>query len=737
MKRMAAILVCLCLCMGIYASCAENAHEDTGYTGIISAMDVEMKDLLELAEIEHTDHIGGMEYHVGTLCGQKVVITKPGIGKTYAAAGTATMLNTYPISSVIFTGLAGGIRNDTKVLDVVIATELVQHDYGFKTESGFDWAPDLKGIDDSEEPLGYSFCDEELVKLAYKAAVDQVGEEHAFKGLVASGDLFVSSEAYVDWLDKYFGAIACEMEGASVAAVCERYKVPFVVIRCLSDKADGKAHESINNMNEIAAAQSAGIVTAILEAQGGNKKRNKDEKTGESGEPTNDDGEKPVGSYTTTLFDNTRVHSVEIRIANEDWMDLLANPVDKTRYHAGVVIDGEELNDVSVATKGNHSLLFPVIEGSDRFSFKIRFGQFAKGQTYRGLDVLNLNNLYCDNTKMKDAISYELFCRSGIQAPLASFVWLTVNGEDRGLYLAVEETKKAFLQRAFEGNGVIYNPEEDSIGTLEQARAAWENGLPVLTNVHGADLVYRGENRSEYADILENAETDASLRDDRRVIRAVRSLSAGDRIESFFDTDEIIRYFAVHNFLLNYDSYTGYRLRNYLLYEKMGKIAIYPWDYNLAFGTFVPDGGSETLVNAADLVNTGIDTPLRNTAEEKLPLWGMVRNHPEYLEKYHEAMDTLVKDQLLSGEAKREIDRIHDIILPYVQKDTTAFCSFEEFEDACLTLKQFCDLRAESVRRQLAGELATDSGQQDESAMADVTGLDLTKLGAFTIRKGE
>ena len=247
------MIVCLLSChIGL-------AEESPQYIGIISAMQNEIDLLLSEAEINHIDTFGGVDFNVGTLCGKPVVIAKAGIGKILSAAGTAAMLNRYPISAVLFTGIAGGVGDDTKVLDVVVATVLVQHDYGQITNDGFEWS---EGSDGEE---GYYPCDEGLVNLAYDAAVDVVGVDHVFQGIIASGDQFIASEAYVKQLQGNHNALACEMEGASIALVCERYDVPFVVIRTMSDKADGQAHETYENMADIAAENSCKIVLEMLE----------------------------------------------------------------------------------------------------------------------------------------------------------------------------------------------------------------------------------------------------------------------------------------------------------------------------------------------------------------------------------------------------------------------------------------------------------------------------------------
>ncbi len=220
--------------------------------------------LLKEAEIDRVDTIGGVDFHVGTLHWQPVVIMRSGIGKVMAASAATATLNNYPISKVIFTGIAGGVGDETQVLDQVIATRLVQHDYGTITNDGFVWSSGVTG-EEMGEKVFYT-CDPDLVDLTFEAAVQVVGEDHVLKGTVATGDQFVASEEYVRRLQQDFDAIACEMEGASIAAVCTQYGMPFVVIRAMSDKADGNAHESVDNMGDLAADNSSRIVIQMMDA---------------------------------------------------------------------------------------------------------------------------------------------------------------------------------------------------------------------------------------------------------------------------------------------------------------------------------------------------------------------------------------------------------------------------------------------------------------------------------------
>ena len=236
-----------------------SQSEEKGRVGIISAMENEISLLMKNTEVERIDHIGPWDFYVGTLCGRDVVIVKAGVGKVRSASGAATMLNSYDISEVYFTGIAGGAGEETQLLDVVIATDLVQHDYGLISDEGFVWLPRSGGL------LGYYYCDPELVSLAHDCAEQIVGEEHVFEGTIATGDQFVASDSYIEELRKNFNALACEMEGASVAAVCTDYEIPFVVIRTMSDKADGDAVQSELTWGDDAADHSSKIIMRMLE----------------------------------------------------------------------------------------------------------------------------------------------------------------------------------------------------------------------------------------------------------------------------------------------------------------------------------------------------------------------------------------------------------------------------------------------------------------------------------------
>ena len=241
-------------------------------------------------------------------------------------------------------------------------------------------------------------------------------------------------------------------------------------------------------------------------------------------------------------------------------------------------------------------------------------------------------------------------------------------------------------------------------------------------------------------------------------MEALKALSEGTALEEHLNTDEIIRYFAVHNFVLNYDSYTGNMLHNYYLYEKNGKLEMLPWDYNLAFGAFggggpggqggpgefgrpredgnfAPSGSPgdmgrpEGASDATALINTGIDSPLSGATEEKRPMWAWIAADETYLTQYHQVLDRLLKDYFENGSFEAELDSMIALLRPYVEKDPTAFYTVEEFDKAVETLRQVCQLRAQSIRAQLDGTLAARTTEQDASSRVDASGVTISDMG--------
>ena len=442
---------------------------------------------------------------------------------------------------------------------------------------------------------------------------------------------------------------------------------------------------------------------------------------------------------------------------------------------------------------------------SDRYSFKIEFDQYDSTKSYYGLDKLCLNNVIQDNTYMKDFLVYQMMAEFGVDAPLCSYVYITVNGEDWGLYLAVEGVEDSFLQRNYGSDyGELYKPDSMSMGggrgngrefdmedidfsrfempenvefgkreekentdvnpmtppdmgnmpqgempqmpegmELPQGEmpqmpgnngdAANKGGMGMMGGMGSDDvkLQYIDDAPSSYSNIFDNAKTDISDADAQRLIASLKALSEGENVESVVDIEEVIRYFVVHNFVVNGDSYTGSMIHNYYLYEEDGRFSMIPWDYNLAFGTFQSN-------NANSAVNDPLDSPVSGGMEDR-PMIRWIFENEEYTEAYHTYFAEFIAEFFDTGKLTELIDSTAELIAPYVEKDPTKFCTYEEFETGVATIREFCLLRAESVSGQLDGTIpSTSEGQSaNSSALIDTTGITLSDMGTMNMGHGD
>lgn len=559
-----------------------------------------------------------------------------------------------------------------------------------------------------------------------------------------------------------------------------------------------------------------------------------------------------VMGYEKTLFDTFKVHTINIIM--DDWDEFTDNCKSEEYYNCTVVIDNEAYKNVAIRGKGNTSLSQVT---NDRYSYKIEFDHYDSTNTYYGLDKLCLNNIIQDNTYMKDYLTYQMMNEMGVAAPLCSYVYITVNGEDWGLYLAVEGVEESFLQRNYgKDYGELYKPDSMSMGggrgngekfdmdefmndsesdnseTNDQTQNNNQNNFLQMPNgnqggqmqnggqggfgggqrpggnqggfgggqmpgamtpptgdgaedfdgqmpegmtppdgfempegmtppdgfelpdgmklpedmqgnmpgnmggggmMNGSDdvlLKYIDDNAESYSNIFESAKTNITEADKTRLIKALKKLSNGEDLDSTVDIDAVIRYFVVHNFVVNFDSYTGSMIHNYYLYENDGQMQMIPWDYNLAFGGFQSMGG------ATSLVNYPIDSPVSGGNASDRPMIAWIFNNEEYTELYHKYFSEFITSYFDSGYFAEMIDSVNAMISPYVEKDPTKFCTYEEFEKGIATLKEFCLLRAESISGQLEGTIGATSDTQKSETLIDTGDLQINDMGSMSNTMG-
>ncbi len=240
-------------------------------------------------------------------------------------------------------------------------------------------------------------------------------------------------------------------------------------------------------------------------------------------------------------------------------------------------------------------------------------------------------------------------------------------------------------------------------------------------------LQYTDDNPDSYSNIFSNAKTDITEADKNRLIGALKALDEGNT--SAVDTDAVIRYLVVHNFMCNGDSYTGSMVHNYYLHEDDGVLSMIPWDYNLSLGSFSMGQGSD----GTSIVNSPIDSPVSGGDIGDRPMVAWIFEEEEYLQQYHDTYADFIAQISESGWLAQKIDDTIALLSPYVENDPTAFCSFEEFQKGVQTLREFCLLRCDSISGQLNGSIPSTAEAQNEGSesLIDASHLILSDMGGM------
>lgn len=431
-------------------------------------------------------------------------------------------------------------------------------------------------------------------------------------------------------------------------------------------------------------------------------------------------------TYAEHIFQDDTVNEINIEIDEADWQDMLENPLEEEYHKANVTINGETVGNVAIRTKGNTSLTSVANSDSDRYSFKLDFDYYDNNGNYYGLKKLCLNNNYSDNSSMREYISYKIMGELGLDVPECAYSHITVNGEEWGLYLAVEPVDEVFLAEHFaDATGDLYKPE--GVGGI------------------GADLVYNGDDISAYTGL--NLKTNLNSSDGKEILALMQALEDGEGLEEVLDAEKALKYIAANVALANFDSYLGNTTHNFYLYEENGRFTIIPWDMNLAFGGF---GGGEVDIyeptkqgmggfgggdkrkdkqdndavpNAAESTEAQADANNQPQPPDNADMQGMpsmdsgekplvttLLENETYRSMYEGYLKEIAEKYFTQEYMTELVTKIHDLIAPYVQNDPTAFCTYEEFEQACSTdptdqysLAYYAVNMAESIENQLSG----------------------------------
>ena len=345
-----------------------------------------------------------------------------------------------------------------------------------------------------------------------------------------------------------------------------------------------------------AALCAAALTLCACKSEGG------DEVT--TGADTQDNGPGLAGIGVKTgayggLFDD--ILEIEITVGEAELSTVIDHADAGVYVEADVTADGQTIDGAGLKARGNTSYVAEA--GNERYSFKLKFNKFTKGQKLNGLDELNLNNMSYDPSYVREYLMYLLF--AGKSAPLATFAKLTVNGQYYGLYLAVEGIDDSFLKRAFGDNdGSLYEADKGS------------------ALVDGDTTTFS----------LENGEDGRMA----NITRLYEAISSGEGIEDILDVDSVLRYAAIVGIACGQESYLGPKAENYYLYETSeGVLSMIPWDLKMSFGTDRTLRKTEYQIEA-EQIRTDVNAPYFGVEAADRPLVGKLLENSAYKAKYLE-----------------------------------------------------------------------------------------------------
>lgn len=225
--------------------------------GIIVAMEEELEAVLDIMDNIEEKEIYGLTFKTGQIEKNKIIVVKCGVGKVNAARVTQILIDTFNVKCVINVGAAGALNPFLNIGDIVIGEKLIQHDFditAFDHDKGY-----ITGVGD------YIYSDSELIEKFENAANNLKGKDYKIKkGIIATGDIFCTDIEMKNKIFSKFDADCVEMEGAAIAQVCYLDKIPFIVIRSISDSPNGNNEIDFDKFVELASKRCANILREFL-----------------------------------------------------------------------------------------------------------------------------------------------------------------------------------------------------------------------------------------------------------------------------------------------------------------------------------------------------------------------------------------------------------------------------------------------------------------------------------------
>ena len=494
--------------------------------------------------------------------------------------------------------------------------------------------------------------------------------------------------------------------------------------------------------------------------------------------------------YETKLFNTDEIIDIEIIMDEDQWNEMLSNALSEVYYTCDVVVNGETFRSVAIRPKGNTSLSSIAMDPeTDRYSFKLEFNHFVKGQTCYGLDKLILNNNYADATNMKEAIIYDMFQYIGADASLYNYAKISVNGEYWGVYLALEAVEDSFLLRNYgTQDGELYKPESMGIGGgNDDKKSDKSNGFgdfgkksddsatDSATDSADENADDKNENDSNKGDRNkgdknkdDNAGGNSNFNpgemfggedfDFGNMPGGGFSMGSGGSNLNYTD-DELDSYStiwqsevtktskgdhrrvvtALKNISEGTDIETYMDVDNLLKYMAVHTFAVnddslsgsmahnyYLYEYEGQLNIFPWDYNlSLGGMGMGGSDATSMVNDAIDTPFSATKFFNALLENEEYLNRYHEYLQQLVDEYVNSGKFEETYNRIRNQIDELVATDPTAFYTEEEYQMATELLYKTVMLRAESIDGQLAGTIPSTDAEQRTNTDSFVDASDI------------
>lgn len=225
--------------------------------GIIGAMMEEVAQLKEIMEQAEIVPVAGMDFYKGKISGKDIVVVRSGVSKVNAAVCTQILIDRFEVDAIINTGIAGSLKSEINIGDIVLSTDAVQHDVD-ATTFGYRLGQ-IPQMDTFSFP-----ADEDLVRLG-KECCERVNQDiSVHTGRVVTGDQFISDREKKHWIADTFDGYCTEMEGAAIAQTAYLNRIPFLIVRSISDKADDSAHMDYEEFERMAIRHSVNLVKEMI-----------------------------------------------------------------------------------------------------------------------------------------------------------------------------------------------------------------------------------------------------------------------------------------------------------------------------------------------------------------------------------------------------------------------------------------------------------------------------------------